>query len=213
MGLFQKKPSIETSAPFYTLGLETTLLIVGLGNIGKDYEATRHNIGFDVLDNFAAKQGFEGWINKKDQKCILTTHKLGNSKVILMKPTTYMNNSGEAVQAIQRFYRIDNSKTLVVHDELDIDFGSIRTRIGGKSAGHNGIKSVIKHCGEDFGRVRIGVGPKEPMQIASEDFVLSKFSAQQEKNLKLLLQETNSILSEYCYGSGELPAETRSFLI
>lgn len=213
MGLFQKKPSVETSAPFYTLGLETTLLIVGLGNIGKEYAGTRHNIGFDVADHFAKKQGFENWINKKDLKCALTSHKLGNSKVILIKPTTYMNNSGEAVQAVQRFYRIDNSKTLIVHDELDIDFGAIRTRKGGKSAGHNGIKSVIAHCGEDFGRVRIGVGPKKPVQIASEDFVLSKFSPEQEKSLKLLLQETNSIISEYCYGSGELPVETRSFII
>lgn len=213
MGLFQKKPSIETSAPFYTLGLETTLLIIGLGNIGKEYEGTRHNIGFGVIDNFADKQGFEDWIAKKDLKCVITSHKMGDSKVILVKPTTYMNNSGVAVQAIQRFYRLDNSKTLVVHDELDIGFGSIRTRIGGKSAGHNGIKSIISHCGEDFGRVRIGVGPKKPARMASEDFVLAKFSKEQAGHLKLLFQETNSILSEYAYGRGELPSETRNFIV
>lgn len=211
--MFQKKPSFETSAPFYTLGLETTLLIIGLGNIGKEYEGTRHNIGFDVLDNFATKQGFDNWIVKKDLKCVVTSHKLGDSKVILAKPTTFMNNSGVAVQALQRFYRLDNSKTLVVHDELDITFGSIRTRIGGKSAGHNGIKSIISHCGEDFARVRIGIGPKKPDQIASEDFVLKKFSKDQEKHLKLLFQESHSILSEYCHGRGDLPAETRTFLI
>lgn len=213
MALFQKKPSIETSAPFYTLGLEITLLIVGLGNIGKEYDGTRHNIGFEVIDNFAKKQDFPDWINKKDLKCALTSHKLGSNKVILIKPNTFMNNSGEAVQLVQHFYRIENPKTIAVHDELDIDFGSIRTRIGGKSAGHNGIRSVIKHCGEDFGRVRIGVGPKKPAQIASEDFVLSKFSKTQQESLKLLLQETNSILSEYCHRNGELPAETRSFII
>ena len=149
MALFQKKPSVETSAPFYAMGLEDTFLIVGLGNIGKEYDGTRHNIGFDLVDHFARKQDFPDWINKKDLKCALTSYKVGNNKIILIKPTTYMNNSGEAMQSVQRFYRIENSKTLVVHDELDIDFGSIRTRTGGKSAGHNGIKSIIAHCGED----------------------------------------------------------------
>lgn len=211
--MFRKRPSVETSAPFYTLGLETTLLIVGLGNPGKEYDGTRHNIGFNIVDNFAKKQGFSDWIAKKDLKSAHASHKLGSSKVILIKPTTYMNNSGVAVQAVQHFYRIDNSKTLVVYDDLDIDFGSIRSRIGGKSAGHKGIKSVIAHCGEDFARVRVGVGPKKPARIASEDFVLSKFGKDQQDNLKLLLQETNSILSEYAYGNGQLPAETRSFLI
>ncbi len=213
MALFQKKPSVETSAPFYTLGLETTLLIVGLGNIGKEYESTRHNIGFDVIDNFAAKQDFPPWINKKDLKCLLSSHKIGDSKVILIKPTTFMNLSGEAMQAVQHFYRIENNKTLVVHDELDIDFGMIRSRMGGKSAGHNGIKSLIQHCGEDFARMRIGVGPKHPEQIPSEDYVLSKFSKEEESKSKLMMQESNSILSEYCYGAGKINAETRSFLV
>lgn len=213
MALFQKKPSVETSAPFYTLGLEGTLLIVGLGNIGKEYDGTRHNIGFEIIDNFAAKQNFPAWTLKKDLRCAVTSHKIGNNKIILAKPTTYMNNSGVAVQAVQRFYRLENSKTLVVHDELDINFGSIRTRVGGKSAGHNGIKSIISHCGEDFGRMRVGIGPKKPEQIASEDFVLKKFSKEEQGNLKLLYQESNSILSEYAYGDGEIPAETRNFII
>ncbi|HEX5797068.1 MAG TPA: aminoacyl-tRNA hydrolase [Candidatus Saccharimonadales bacterium] len=213
MSLFQKKPSVETSAPFYTLGLETTLLIVGLGNPGKKYEDTRHNIGFKIIDNFAGKQGFPDWILKKDLKCLLTNHKLGEAKVTLIKPTTYMNNSGEAVQAAKRFYRIKDDNVLVVHDELDIDFGTIRIRSGGKAAGHNGIKSVINHCGEDFGRVRVGIGPKKPARIASEDFVLSRFSETQRANLSLLLQEANSILSEYAFGGGELLAETRNFIV
>ncbi|HEX5456085.1 MAG TPA: aminoacyl-tRNA hydrolase [Candidatus Saccharimonadales bacterium] len=213
MGLFQKKPAVESSAPFYTVGMETTLLIAGLGNPGREYGGTRHNIGFDVIDNFAAKQDFPGWVEKKDMKCMITSHKLGDSKVILIKPTSYMNNSGETVQAAKHFYRIKDDKVLVVHDELDIDFGSIRLRMGGKSAGHNGIKSVISHIGEDFGRVRIGVGPKKPQRMASEDFVLSRFGKEQQESMKLLLQETNSILSEYCFGRGDLPNETRNFLL
>jgi peptidyl-tRNA hydrolase, PTH1 family len=213
MGLFQRRPIIGDNAPLYTTGMQKTLLIVGLGNIGKDYEGTRHNIGFDVIDHFAEKQGFPGWTVKKDLFCAETSHTLGSARVILCKPTTFMNESGKAVQAMQRFYKIANSSTLVVHDELDIDYGQIRTRLGGGAAGNNGIKSLIQNCGEDFGRVRIGIGPKKPAQIESADFVLSKFSSKEKEQLSLLRQETNSILSEYCYGNGELITETRTFIL
>ena len=104
-------------------------------------------------------------------------------------------------------------RTLAVYDELDIDFGQIRTRGGGGAAGHNGVKSLIQHCGEDFGRMRIGIGPKKPEQIDSADFVLASFSAAEKKKLPLLLQEANSILSEYCYGDGQLVTETRTFIV
>jgi peptidyl-tRNA hydrolase, PTH1 family len=213
MALFQKKPIVESSAPLYKLGLETNLLIVGLGNIGKEYFATRHNIGFEVLDNFAEKQGFPDWMVKKDLKSIVSSHTIGSSRVILVKPTTYMNNSGEAVQSAQRFFRVEASKTLVVHDELDINFGQIRLRVGGSAGTHNGLKSVIKHGGEDTKRVRIGVGPKKPEQTDSADFVLAKFTKSEQKNMPLLLQESNAILSEFVHGKGDLPTETRSFIL
>lgn len=212
MGLFQRQP-INNSQPLYTIGEQKTLLIVGLGNVGIKYKETRHNIGFAVVDHFADKQRFDSWVVKKQLHCEQVAHIIGNARVILAKPTTFMNDSGRAVQALQRFYRIDNSSTLVVYDELDIDFGQIRTRIGGSAAGHNGVKSLIKHIGEDFARVRIGIGPKTPPQADSTDFVLGKFDTKQEKQLPLLLQETNAILSEYCFSSGQLPAETRSFLV
>lgn len=213
MALFQKKPIVESSAPLYQLGLETTLLIVGLGNIGKEYVGTRHNIGFEVLDNFASKQAFDPWISKKELKCALTSKTIGSSRVILIKPTTYMNNSGEAMQAVQHFYRIPADKTLVVHDELDINFGQIRLRVGGSDAGNNGLKSIIQHGGEDTKRMRIGIGPKKPQQMDSADFVLAKFSKTEEKHLPHLLQETNSILSEFSHGKGDLPHETRTFIL
>lgn len=213
MGLFQRRPVIGDNAPLYTTGMQQTVLIVGLGNVGPEYDGTRHNVGFAMLDYFAEKQGFDKWMIKKDLKCAHTSQVIGSTRVILCKPTTYMNKSGEAVQAVQNYFKISNSKTLAVYDELDIDFGQIRTRVGGSAAGHNGVKSLIQHCGDDFGRVRVGIGPKKPEQIDSSGFVLSRFDKAQEKQLPLLLQETNAILSEYAHGAGELPAETRSFIL
>jgi peptidyl-tRNA hydrolase, PTH1 family len=213
MGLFQRRPIVGDNLPLYTTGEQKTVLIVGLGNIGEEYEGTRHNIGFAVLDYFAEKQGFDNWLVKKELHCALAQHTLGSARVILCKPTTFMNESGRALQAVQHFYKIANSSTLAVYDELDIDFGQIRTRVGGSAAGHNGVKSLIQHCEDDFGRVRIGIGPKKPEQMDSADFVLGKFSADEKKQLPLLLQETNSLLSEYAYANGALTTETRSFIL
>lgn len=213
MGLFQKKPAVESSAPFYTIDEQKPLLIAGLGNIGSKYTDNRHNIGFKSVDHLAEKFDFPKWSEKTSLKCWVSENILENSKVILIKPITYMNNSGEAVGAVQKYYKIANEQTLVVYDDVDIDFGQIRLRTGGKAAGHNGIKSIISHCGEDFGRVRIGIGPKKPVTIPSEDFVLKNFSKKESAELSSLLQETNAILSEYCFSAGQLPAETRSFII
>jgi PTH1 family peptidyl-tRNA hydrolase len=159
----------------------------------------------------AEKQDFEPWIEKKDLKCFITSTTLGSARVILIKPTTFMNLSGEAVQAVSSFYKIAPSNIVAIHDELDIPFGQIRTRQGGSSAGHNGVKSIIQHNTEGFGRVRIGVGPKEPEQMDSADFVLAKFSPEQKSNLPALLKETQAILTEFIYGDA-LPTETRSFV-
>lgn len=213
MGLFAKRPILDSDTPLYSLGLNTTILIVGLGNPGKEYDGTRHNIGFAVLDNFAKKQGFPDWIVKKDMHCMYTSHQLGSTRVILCKPTTFMNESGRAVKEVQHFYKIDNSRTLVVYDELDIDFGHLRTRMGGSSAGHNGIKSVTNACGEEYGRLRIGIGPKKPKQISTNDFVLGKFAKADQEHMPALMIETNALLSEYAHGAGNLVAETRSFIV
>ena len=212
MGLFQKRPDIGNNLPSYTIGLQKTLIIVGLGNIGKEYDATRHNIGFACLDELAKSQGFEPWMTKKDLKCQLTTQTLGDNRVILVKPTTFMNLSGEAVRAVMDFYKVPSEQVVAVYDELDIDFGSIRTRQGGGAAGHNGIKSLIQHIDEGFGRVRVGIGPKHPEQIDSADFVLGKFDKSQREQMKYLLQETAAILSEYIF-SAALPSETRQFIV
>ncbi len=214
MGLFTKEPiSTNTSAPLYTLGNQRTILLVGLGNPGKEYDGTRHNIGFDALDAFVGSQSeFSGWITKKDLQCQLTTATLGGNRIIAIKPTTFMNESGRAIRAVQDFYKITTADTLVIHDELDIPFGQIRSRIGGGSAGHNGIKSATSHIGDEYGRIRIGINSEHRVKNDEKDFVLKKFSKEEQGQLGNLQKEVTALLTEYLYG-GSLAAETRSFLI
>jgi PTH1 family peptidyl-tRNA hydrolase len=198
---------------FYSAGLSKTILLVGLGNPGKDYDLTRHNVGFLCIDEFVRKTDvMADWIVKKDLKCLISTGQLADTRVIAIKPTTFMNLSGEAVLATTNFYKIHPDSIAVIHDELDIDFGQIRLRASGSSAGHNGIKSITAAIGEDYGRIRIGVGPKHPAKIKSEDFVLQKFSKDEQQQLPNLAREVNAILSEYLYGA-ELPHDTRNFLV
>jgi len=211
MALFQKKPQVQSSAPLYTLGAHKSILIIGLGNPGKEYESTRHNVGFIALDEFAEKNEFPGWIAKKDLKCRLSIQNMGQSRVILCKPDTFMNSSGEAASALQRFYKIYNQHTLAVYDELAIAFGQVRTRVGGSDAGHNGVKSLINHLGEDFGRLRIGVGSDISDKAEPADFVLAKFARSERQALPLIMREVSSIITEYIF-SGQLPHETRNIL-
>lgn len=212
MAFFQKRPQMGENIAYFTLGQNKTVLIVGLGNVGKAYDGTRHNIGFAAVDRFAADYELPAWIEKRDLKCYFASGQLGETKVIVIKPTTLMNLSGDAVQAVIHFYKINPEHVAVVHDELDIPFGQIRTRLGGSGAGHNGIKSILAQVGEQFGRVRIGIGPKLHENQDSADFVLGKFSAEEQAQLKNLTREASAILSEFVYG-GELQHETRNFIV
>ena len=211
MGLFQRNPyqSNEQHA-LYSLGQERTVLIVGLGNPGNKYDGTRHNIGFACVEAFAAAHEFPTWTEKKDLKCLIAAKTLGDSRVILAKPTTYMNHSGEAVRAVASFYKIPEGQVIIVYDELDIPFGQIRTRVGGSSAGHNGLNSIEQHFGKNTGRVRIGIQAKTKLDPA--DFVLAKFSLDEQGQLDPLTREVTSILTEYIYKS-DLAPDTRSFLV
>ena len=211
MALFERKKDYTSGTPLYSLGAHKTILVIGLGNPGKDYRGTRHNIGFAVLDEFAKKNDFPGWMAKKDLKAEVSVANLGQNRVVLAKPATFMNNSGEAAQAVQRFYRIYNQSTLVVYDELAIPFGQLRTRLGGSDAGHNGVKSLIRHIGDDFGRLRVGVGNEISEKSAAADFVLSKFNKKEQVSLPLIIRETNALITEYIF-SGELPHETRTII-
>lgn len=211
MGLFQKK-EIPITTKLYSIGAQETILVVGLGNVGAKYDQTRHNFGFLAIDDFAATNAFNPWIDKKDLKAILCAQIIHGKKVILCKPTTFMNLSGEAVQLVQHFYKISGGKTVVVYDELDLPLGSIRTGQGGTAAGHNGIKSLISHSDNTFWRIRLGVGPKEPAEIDSADFVLQKFSTMQSESIKLVINETASLLNDYFTGTGKPNPETRKVL-
>ncbi len=213
MALFQNRPQVANPINYTTVGLNKSLLLIGLGNPGSEYDLTRHNIGFAVLDAFvSSNSAMSAWLNKKDLKCTLSSGQIGETRVIAVKPSTFMNLSGEAVQAVANFYKTHPDHTIVIHDELDVDFGQIRMRMGGSAAGHNGIKSVTQHLREAYGRVRIGIGPKNPPQIDSADFVLQKFTSEEQGYMAALIRETNAILSEFVYGA-EFQPETRNFLL
>ena len=211
MGLIQKKPYVTSSAPAYTIGATKALLIIGLGNPGKEYQNTRHNIGFAAVDNLAKQNDFPAWTEKRDLKCLITQANLGENRVVLCKPTTFVNLSGEAAQAVQRFYRVYNQNTLAVYDELAIPFGQLRTRVGGSDAGHNGVKSLIRYLGEDFGRLRIGVGSEAAKKANAADYVLKKFTKEEQGHLPQILKEANALITEFIF-SDNLLHETRTAL-
>ena len=136
---------------------------------------------------------------------------MGESRVILCKPTTFMNLSGEATQAVQRFYRVYNQQTLAVYDELAMPFGQLRTRVGGSDAGHNGVKSLIQHLGDDFSRLRIGIGSEAAKKADTADYVLKQFSKQEQGHLPLILREANALITEFIFGESLSP-ETRTII-
>ena len=156
-------------------------VIVGLGNNGPEYTRTRHNIGFMVLDQIATNHSaaFKTLTKFKAEVAELPT----SPKTLLVKPTTMMNKSGEAVRALLDFYKCSPADITVVHDEADLPFGTVRTQTGGGSAGHNGIKSIIAAIGEDFNRIRIGVANEHlPLQDTA-DFVLGRFTSDEQDQL------------------------------
>ncbi len=212
MGLFYRKSDAGTHMPLYTTGASKTILVVGLGNIGSNYVKTRHNIGFMCADYYAQSQGFSTWAEKKDHKCFYANAVIGGTRIVLIKPTTLMNLSGDAVQAAAHFYKVEPKNILVVHDELDIDFGKIRTSTSGSAAGHNGIKSIIAAMGQDFNRVRVGIGPKTPPQMDSADYVLAKFTSEQLQIIPDIIKEVANIISDFS-ASDNLFVETRSVII
>src|ERR671933_535680 len=155
------------------------LLVVGLGNPGREYGRTRHNVGWMVVDELARRHG-GSWKSKFNGK--LAEIRVDGHRVALLKPETYMNESGRSVSAAARFYKVEPDAVLVVHDEGDFDLGRLQARLGGGLAGHNGLRSLAKHLGtQDFMRLRVGVGRPErgdPRPLA--DFVLSNFEPHED---------------------------------
>jgi peptidyl-tRNA hydrolase, PTH1 family len=155
------------------------LLVVGLGNPGREYERTRHNVGWLVLDELARRHD-GSWRSKFSGS--LAEVRLGNLRLALLKPETYMNESGRSVGAAVRFFKVEPEQVLVVHDDVDLDPGRLQARAGGGLAGHNGLRSLVQHLGsQDFLRLRIGVGRPgrgDPRSVA--DWVLSPFSPEED---------------------------------
>lgn len=212
MALFIKRTNAGMSSPLYSTNLSQTRLIIGLGNPGKDYDNTRHNIGFAAVDVFESSHDFGGWKHDKKHNLDLATGQIDETRVLLAKPQTFMNNSGDAVRSLAEYLHILPSNILVVHDELDINFGIIKTKFGGGSAGHNGLKSIIKHLGEDFSRIRVGVANKHKDTTESSDFVLAKFDSQEKESVPLLIRESAAIIEEWIAGQNQIPTETRTVL-
>ena len=166
-------------------------LIAGLGNIGDKYCFTRHNAGFMVLDKLALDNNFS-FREENKLKCFLAK----SGDMIYIKPTTFMNLSGEAVRAVMDYYKINVKDILIVYDDIALDLGRIRFRANGSDGGHNGIKSIIKHVGtKEFDRLKIGIGPQP--NIPSENFVLQNFPKEQLEELKEILKRADEAVEFY----------------
>ena len=149
------------------------LLVVGLGNPGQEYERTRHNVGFEVVERLASRGAFAAW--RQSGNAATSRGVMGSTDVLLVKPLTFMNRSGDAVGSLLRFYKEDVGRLIVVHDDLDFAPGAVRIKMGGGHGGHNGLRSITAHVGAEFVRVRLGIGKPSSRQ-AGADHVLSTFS-------------------------------------
>lgn len=164
-------------------------LIVGLGNPGKQYENTRHNIGFDVVDTLARESNTDF---RSEQKFQAELAKVGD--LLIAKPQTFMNKSGESVSRLKEFFKIENDQIIVICDDINLQIGQIRVRQEGSSGGHNGLDSVISHIGDSFWRVRVGVGINEVGDSA--DHVLKKYNPEEQKIFAHTVDESVKLMLE-----------------
>lgn len=168
-------------------------LIVGLGNPGKNYEFTRHNAGFLTLDHIASELDTE--INNLKNNALVADVVINNHRCLLVKPQTFMNNSGTAVRDIAKFYKIPPEKIIVIFDDISLPCGKLRIRRKGTDGGHNGIKSIIYHLNSDqFPRIKIGVGSKPNPEYDLADWVLSKFGKDDTEQLKAAITKATEVL-------------------
>ncbi|UAC48231.1 aminoacyl-tRNA hydrolase [Bacillus aquiflavi] len=170
-------------------------LVVGLGNPGKQYEETRHNIGFKVIDELSHRLNIP--LDQTKFKGIYGIGFLNQEKIILLKPLTYMNLSGESIQGVMNYYHIDLDDLLVIYDDLDLPVGKIRLRQKGSAGGHNGIKSAILHVGsQHFKRIRVGIDrPRNGMSVS--DYVLGRFTSEKLKKMKHCIHKSADACEEW----------------
>ena len=168
------------------------ILFVGLGNPTPDSENNRHNIGFKIIDSINKK--FSLSKQKPKFKGLLTTGNIENKKVYAIKPLTFMNNSGVCIRELIEYFKIDVEDVIVFHDDLDVEFGKIKAKFGGSSAGHNGIASIDKFIGKEYSRVRIGIGkPKNEIEVA--DYVLQNFNEDESEGIEKILKNITDAIS------------------
>jgi len=177
-------------------------LIFGLGNPGKKYEKTRHNVGFVILDSVAKKSEVTFKLDQARQAEIAEIEK---NK--LVKPQTFMNNSGQAASLVKNFWKVMNNDIIVLHDEVDLEFGKVRIQKSGSSAGHKGIQSIIDAIGENFWRIRVGVGKNDI--IDTESWVLMNFPESDQERLKYIVDKTAELVIEFL--GNEIKEQTLNF--
>lgn len=180
-------------------GTKLMKLLIGLGNPGNQYSGHRHNVGFMALDEIARQHTFPAW--RKKFRAEITEGMLDGTRVLLIKPQTYMNESGRSVSEAMRFYKLEPSDVIVFHDELDLVPGKIRVKTGGGAAGHNGLRSIIQQIGADYVRVRIGIGhPGHKDRV--HGYVLSDFARADRPWLEPLLDEMARAAGHLAAGNG-----------
>lgn len=171
------------------------IVIAGLGNPGSKYSGTRHNVGFDVVDRLAQENNIR--VDRLRFKALTGEGFIGTEKVLLVKPSTYMNNSGESIREVMNFYKLEPENLLVIVDDIDIEFATIKLKKKGSAGSHNGLKSIIYHIQKDnFPRLKVGIGKKPPYYDLA-DFVLSKFSSDERKLVDQAIQKASQAAEEF----------------
>ncbi|MBI4133347.1 aminoacyl-tRNA hydrolase [Candidatus Uhrbacteria bacterium] len=178
-------------------------LIVGLGNPGKEYEKTRHNAGFLAIERFRQDSESGEWKFEHKFNAEIAEGKIDDERVMLARPHTYMNKSGEAVRALARFYKIKPNDVWVLHDDLDLPMGTLRIKMGGSAAGHKGVESVMRALGGASVRFRIGTAPARKRKESAEKFVLGKFSATDMKKIAVVAARISQAIT--CAANDGLP--------
>lgn len=174
-------------------------LLVGLGNIGREYEFTRHNFGFLLLDKIVSDHHLRAQGQKFKSETF--SGEINGEKILALKPQTFMNLSGRAVIEAANFYKIPPQNILVFHDEIDLALGRVKIKIGGSSAGHNGLKSLDEAIGKDYVRIRLGVGRSENPHIPTADYVLGKFSAEELSQVEKINHKISELIGEILSGN------------
>lgn len=174
-------------------------LVAGLGNPGREYETTRHNLGWVVVEAFARKLGLSWKTQPQFEAEVARWDAAPGRTCYFAKPLTYMNGSGTAVGALARYYKVPLGSIVAAYDDLTIDLGLVKVSVTGSAGGHNGVASLLEHLGDGFVRYRLGIGPKEPAQMDLKDFVLGKFTPEQTtlitKNIETYVSGLDLLLS------------------